>query len=168
MEKIFEKIRASFSDKSINFGSIVTGEAPFQEPSNNPLRFKGRVYVLISQVTFSAAMDFASAIKCFNIAALVGQETCDTPVSYGASLPFNLPNSNLFLLVPIKYFVGACGKPDGRGVLPDYEVKQKAQDTAKGIDTVLQFTLDLIKKSSSKVPLEQKADNQIQIERTEK
>jgi len=143
-----EKIRASFSDKSINFGSMVTGEAPFQEPSNNPLRFEGRVYVLISQVTYSAAMDFTSAIKCFNVATLVGQETCDTPVSYGAILPFNLPNSNLFLLVPTKYFVGACGKPDGHGVIPDYEVKQKPEDTAKGVDTVLQFTLDLIKKST--------------------
>jgi hypothetical protein len=144
-----EKIRAAFSDKSINVGSIVTGEASFQEPSNNALRFKGQVYVLISQVTSSAAMDFASAIKCFNIATSVGQETCDTPASYGDNLPFNLPNSNLFLLVPTKYFVGACGKPDGRGVIPDYEVKQKSEDTANDIDTVLQFTLDLIRKSNS-------------------
>jgi len=31
------------------------------------------------------------------------------------------------------------------GIIPDYEVKQKPEDTAKGVDTVLQFTLNLIK-----------------------
>ena len=43
-------------------------------------------------------------------------------------------------------------KNDGRGVIPDYEVKQKPEDTAKGVDTVLQFTLNLIKESNSKAP----------------
>jgi C-terminal processing protease CtpA/Prc len=114
------------------------------------LRFKGRAFVLISQATASAAMDFAAAIKCFNIATLVGQETRDTPVSYGDSLSFDLPNSGLLLYVPHKYFIGACSKPDGHGVIPDYEVKQKPQDSAKGVDTVLEFTLNLIKSSETK------------------
>ena len=47
--------------------------------------------------------------------------------------------------VPGRSFVFAGGKDDGRGVLPDYEVKQKPEDTAKGADTVLQFTLNLVK-----------------------
>ena len=47
--------------------------------------------------------------------------------------------------VPSKLIFQACGKSDGRGVIPDYEVSQKPEDTAEGVDTVLQFTLELIK-----------------------
>ena len=57
---------------------------------------------------------------------------------------FILPNSQVEAGVASKLLICACGKPDGRGVIPDYEVKQKPEDTAKGIDTVLQFTLNLI------------------------
>ena len=34
-------------------------------------------------------------------------------------------------------------------LLSDYEVKQKPEDTAKGVDTALQFTLNLIKDPNS-------------------
>jgi len=150
-----ERIRNFFGDKNINIGSIMTMNVPFNEPSDNPLRFTGRTCVLISQSTFSSGVSFALAVKCFKIAILIGEETLDTTTSYGDILSFNLPNTGLHLNVPYKYFVKACGKPDGRGVLPEYEVKQTPEDTAKGIDTVMQFTLDLIKKSNSKIISEQ-------------
>ena len=39
--------------------------------------------------------------------------------------------------------------PENGKLLSDYEVKQKPDDTAKGIDTALQFTLNLIKDPNS-------------------
>ncbi|MFX0195885.1 MAG: hypothetical protein ACFFCW_07170, partial [Candidatus Hodarchaeota archaeon] len=63
---------------------------------------------------------------------------------------FILPNSQVEAGVASKLLICAGGKRDGRGVIPDYEVKQKPEDTAKGVDIVLQFTLNLIKNSEAK------------------
>ena len=140
------RLPAKYRNKKI--GSIVQFEGPFIKPKENPLRFNGKVFVLTGHDTCSAAMSFSAAIKCFKIGIIIGEETGDPTVGYGDSLRFTLPNSKLTLSVACRYFSEACGKPDGRGVIPDYEVKQKPENTAKGIDTVLQFTLDLIEKAN--------------------
>ena len=140
-----QNIQQDMPEAKAHIGSIVSNTVSFTQPKDNPLRFKGRKFVLTSRVTYSSANSFASAIKCFNIATLVGEETGGTTTSYGDCLHFSLPNSKLLFDVAYKYFVEACGKPDGRGVIPDYEVKQKVEDTAQGVDTILQFTLHLIK-----------------------
>jgi hypothetical protein len=145
-----EEIRKKFPSKNIEIGSVITDEEiSFIKPSDNLLRFRGSCFLLIDRLVFSSASQFASMIKCFNIATIIGEETWGTTAAYGAIQGFNLPNLGLGFSVPHKYIVQACGKPDGRGVLPDYEVKQKPEDTAKGIDTVLQFTLNLIKNSDA-------------------
>ena len=138
-----------FAAKDLKIGSFITQDIPYKIPTKNPLRFKGDVFLLIDHFTFSSAQDFAAAVKCFNIGTLIGEETGGATIEYGDVMTFTMPNSNLTFNVPCKYFVGVCGKPDGRGVIPDYEVGQKAEDTAKGVDTVLQFTLNLIKNSES-------------------
>jgi C-terminal processing protease CtpA/Prc len=139
-------IRKVYPDAAI--GSTVTREGEFRKPEDNPLRFKGRVYVLIGPNSASSSVCFASAVKHFHIGKLVGQETIDTTVNYGDCIRNELPNCGLYFSVACKYFVEAGGKPDGRGVLPDYKVKQKPEDTARGVDTTLQFTLDLIKEGT--------------------
>ena len=133
-------------------GDIVVFELPFQTPADNRFRFGGRTLVLIGRRSFSASTVFASIVKCFKIATLVGEETGDPTTLYADSIHFKLPNSDLEACVASKLLVTACGKLDGLGVLPDYEVKQKPEDIAKGVDTVLQFTLDLIRKSTSEIP----------------
>jgi hypothetical protein len=133
-------------------GDMVTLELPLRSPEKNPYKFKGPIYLLIGRQCFSASTVFSAIAKCNNIAILVGEETGDPTTLYADSIQFELPNSGLTFWVASKLLVCPCGKADGRGVLPDYEVKQKPEDTAKGIDTVLQFTLNLIKESSSEVP----------------
>jgi hypothetical protein len=88
-------------------------------------------------------------MKCFNVGLLVGEETPDPPTLYGSSIFSELPNSMLQLAVASKLLVAACGKPDGRGVIPDHQVKQKPKHAAKGIDTILQFTLNLIRNTEA-------------------
>jgi len=137
--------------ENAKIGSILVKEVPFEEPTANPWRFNGRAFVLIGRRTFSSACSFASAIKCFQIGTLVGEEPQETTGKYSDILVFNLPNSGLQFSVPCKYYVVACGQDNGRGIIPGYEVKQKPKDTAKGIDTVLQFTLRLISESHTKI-----------------
>lgn len=128
-------------------GSLTTQHIPLKTPRNNPLRFDGSIFVLIDHFTFSSAQSFASAIKCFSIATIIGEETGGTTTEYGEIMTFTMPNSGLMFSSPCKYFIEACGKQDRRGVIPDYEVGQRPKDTAKGVDTVLQFTLDLINRN---------------------
>ena len=144
-------LRREFADKFANKenGDIVTFELPTQSPADNPFKFSGRTFVLISPRSFSASTVFASVVKCAQIATLIGEETGDPTTLYADSIKFKLPNSGLGAWVASKLLVCACGKPDGRGVIPDYEVKQTIQDTAKGVDTVVQFTLNLIKDPNS-------------------
>ena len=143
-----EHIRRQVPDKFANKeeGDIVTLEMLLRTPPTNPIRFTGRVFVLIGSRTWSASTVFASAVKYFHVGILVGEETPDTPTLYDSSIMFKMPNSQLQFAVASKLLVCAGGKPDGRGVLPDYEVRQKLQDMHNGIDTALQFALDLIEK----------------------
>lgn len=147
-----DHLRRKFPDKFANKEKIdiVTVEFPFTTPPAKPLRFSGQTFVLIGSRTWSASTVFASAAKCFNVGILVGEETPDPSALYASCIFSKLPNSGLQFAVASKHLVTACGKPDGQGVLPDYEVKQKPQDTAKGVDTVMEFTLNLIKNSEAK------------------
>jgi len=139
-------------------GSIVTVEAPFLPPVYVPSRFKGKTFVLIDAATASSAESFAATVKHFRIGTLIGRETEDTLVSYGECVMQKLPNSDLDFSVACKRFVDAGGKEDGHGVIPDYEVRQKPEDTVKGVDTALQFTLNLIKDPNSVSLAKQKAN----------
>ena len=131
-------------------GDTVTLELPLRSPEKNSYKFEGPVYLLIGCQCFSASTVFSAIAKCNNMAILVGEETGDPTTLYADSIQFELPNSGLPFWVASKLLLCPCGKPDGRGVIPDYEVKQKPEDTAKGIDTVLQYTLNLIKNSEVK------------------
>lgn len=142
-----QRIRKVKSDEDIHIGSIVTWQDKLKKPGRNPLRFYGNKYILVGPGTFSSANCFTSAIECFKIGTIIGEETGGKTACFGHVYNFKLPNSKLSVGVSKKYFVEACGKPDGKGVMPDYEVLQKPQDTAKGVDTVLQFTLNLVKQS---------------------
>jgi hypothetical protein len=107
-----------------------------KKPAPNPLRFRGRLYVLVGVYTFSAAADFAAMIKDFNVGFLVGEETGGLATSYGDSFPITLPHSKLRGKVSYKYFVRPNGKDTGRGVLPDVRVTRTPADIRRGVDTV--------------------------------
>jgi hypothetical protein len=131
-------------------GITVTGQVPFKNPHKSSDRFEGSVYLLIARPTFSAASNFAASVKFFEIGILIGQETSGKKDHYGQVVPIQLPNSGLNGQVSTAHFITVGGMEDSGSVKPDYEVKQKPEDTAKGVDTVLQFTLNLIKSSEAK------------------
>jgi len=138
-------------------GDIVTLELPLRDPEENAYKFKGPIFLLIGRQSFSASTVFSAISKCYDVATLIGEETGDPTTLYADCIQFELPNSGLTFWVASKLLLCPCGKPDGRGVLPDYEVKQRPEDTAKGVDTVLQFALNLIRDTN--FGIEQKIDN---------
>jgi len=144
--------KAQVTDEMI--GTIFTEKGRLKQHGFNPLKFNGQTFLLISPICLSTSACFAAAIKHYEIGKLIGEETGGTTKVYGYCLKFEMPNSGLQMAVACSYYIYPGSKPDGRGVIPDYEVKQKPEDTAKGVDTVLQFTLNLIEDPNSAVQQE--------------
>ena len=110
-------------------------------PPGNPLRFKGSVLVLIDSGSCSTSMSFAACVKHFKIGTLIGEETGDPTTCYDDSTMVKLPNSGFVLSVPSTIYTVVGDRKNGWGVMPDHTVKQQRRDTAKGLDTVMQFAL---------------------------
>jgi hypothetical protein len=110
------------------------------------VHFSGRIFVLIGPHTASCAALFAAAAKYYRIATLLGEETGDTKAGYGETVFSRLPNSGLVLGVASDHTVAIGAEPrDTSALAPDYNVEQTPEDTAKSVDTVLEFALRLAK-----------------------
>ncbi len=87
---------------------------------DNPLRFNGRVILLVNIETYSSAADFAQCFKYYKRGIIIGQETGGLIKSYGDIVTAILPNSQLELTVSSKlYYNTGADEHDWRGVIPD-------------------------------------------------
>lgn len=116
---------------------------------SNPLRFKGKIYVLINSGSFSASVLFSAVMKDYGFATLIGEETGQSANPFGGSYMFNLPNTHLRASVPTGRSYRPSGLDTKRGVIPDYIVKQNFNDLDNVRDTVMEFTKELIRKNIS-------------------
>ena len=102
------------------------------ELEKNPLRFDGKVYLLINHQTFSSAAEFSWAFKHYKIGKVIGEETGGLNICFGDTKKIQLEHTKIYAQVSFKefYSVGA-DKKDIHGTLPDYKVaSDKALDTA--------------------------------------
>jgi hypothetical protein len=143
-----EEVGPSVYEKRI--GSVVALDPPPVQPSKKESPFRGQVFVLIGARSTSASTAFAAAVQYYEIGTLVGDETGDTKRIFGGCFPVILPHSRLRIHVSTESLIMAGGSYDSGPLRPGYVVRQNAADTVKGIDTVLQFTLNLIKNSEVK------------------
>ena len=114
-------------------------------PSENPLRFRGEVFVLIGPGTMSSASLFAAAIKHYGLGTLVGEETGGFATMYGNIVDARLPNTGLKVWMPTSVVNGHGEGP----VIPDYEVRDTASDVAASRDAVVDFTLKLARENQN-------------------
>ncbi|RXK83851.1 S41 family peptidase [Filimonas effusa] len=113
-------------------GSIDTVHYSTIAIEDNPLRFKGSVYLLINGQTYSSAADFAQCFKHYKRGLIIGEETGGLIKSYGDIVSTQLPNSKLRLIISSKlyYNIGATDE-DWKGVVPDITAtKDKALSVA--------------------------------------
>lgn len=143
-----EEVGRSVYKKRI--GSVVALDPPPVQPSKKESPFRGQVFVLIGARSTSASTAFAAAVQYYGIGTLVGDETGDTRRIFGGCFPVILPHSRLRIHVSTECLIMAGGSYDSGPLRPDYVVRQNAADATKGVDTVLQFTLNLIKNSEVK------------------
>jgi C-terminal processing protease CtpA/Prc len=112
----------------------------------NPLRFIGNTFVLIDNGSYSMSVMFAAVMKDYHFATLIGEETGQSANPYGANYFFSLPNTQLRASVSMARSYRPSGEDTDRGVIPDFEVRQNQEDLEKGVDTVMEFTKQLIRK----------------------
>ncbi len=108
--------------------------------------FKGNVYLLTDGSNSSATFMMAKALKSKNLATTVGESTGGNLMGTtgGQMFMLRLPNSGLEVDVPLIGYYPATNASDS-GLLPDYAVEQSSKDFIEGVDSVLEYTLRLIK-----------------------
>lgn len=118
-----------------------------QEPKPN--RFTGKVYFLINGRSASTTAEFTAVAHTQKIGVFIGEETGGAYEggNGGSFLHFELPHSKIKIGTPLLYYDNAVSMPTqkGRGTLPDYEIPSQIVNSFQGIDTQLEFTLELIR-----------------------
>lgn len=125
-------------------GTMLIKDFKPEVPKSNKLLFKGNVYLLTSRKTYSAAAILAATFKYYKLGTIVGEETGEPTTFTANTVEIALPNTKLVCSVSCAkiYLIGT--KDDGRGVIPDIEIK--SSDYAAKNDVVLDHVKSLIKK----------------------
>jgi C-terminal processing protease CtpA/Prc len=121
---------------------------------NKPLpmaenRFSGKQYYLIDGMCFSTTGHLASLLKYYGLGTFIGEETGATYTCNDASHDTKLKHTGYRLQSARRSFATAVtGFPLGQGILPDYPVRQSIHELIRNHDTVLDYTLELIKQNN--------------------
>lgn len=130
-------------------GRYLNKEGHYAGALPKPNNFKGKIFILINGLTFSGGSEFAALAKNYTDAIFIGEETGGGYYgnTSGNFLKFTLPNSQLTGRIPLCKFVVETKDfniPFGRGVIPNYKVEQTYEEYITGIDSQLEYTLNLI------------------------
>lgn len=119
-------------------GEIYNDIKGLKSPMNVPHRYKGNVYLLINYYTGSTALGLATVFKDYNIGKIIGEETSSEVNEFGDIIPFDLPNSKLWIWCSTKRYIRPSGEITVGGLKPDIYINDKN-------DSILNYTVNLIK-----------------------
>lgn len=117
------------------------------------IHFSGKIYVLTNELSISAASIFAGLIHKYKRGVIVGRETGSAYQQLNAVkfANVNLKNTELSLRIPLVKCIYEYPEnsdiPWGRGVLPDYPFNITLDELIGDKDTMLNYTLQLIKEN---------------------
>ncbi|SOD19955.1 S41 family peptidase [Pedobacter xixiisoli] len=134
-----------YEDDEGNFFSFMKGYKPQKPHKNN---YKGKVYVLINEFSFSASSLISANLKGINRATFVGTETGGgaNQCTAGRMPVVTLKNSKLDLRFGLNRMAPIYQQDlYGRGVFPDVEVQSTLKDRISNYERELQWILTDIK-----------------------
>ncbi len=123
----------------------------------NPHRFRGKLVLLIGPQVASAGSLFASLVRNDPKAVVIGEETMGGYYGHTGheSVEYRLPNTQIrirFAIIDLDQDVRVLPFiPRGRGVLPDYTIKETPASFLHNQDTVMHVALQLIKRMSKRL-----------------
>jgi C-terminal processing protease CtpA/Prc len=104
-------------------GEVVRGsQSTYQAAPDNPLRFTGKVYVLIGPYTYSSAILFTNAVQDYGFATVVGTGGAARATQSGGTQNVKLSRTQIGLVVPrflLKRPSGAEGLVQPGILVPD-------------------------------------------------
>lgn len=116
--------------------------------------FKGKIYVLTNERSFSASTNFAALVHKYKRGVVVGRESGSAYYHMNAEkfADLRLPNSGIVIRIPLVKLVFDTIKdpriPWGRGVIPDYPLNFTLKELAwENGDSILNYTINLINQS---------------------
>jgi hypothetical protein len=152
LERITSDIRSAYEYYSQFKKDTILERTKYQYFDNkieNPLLFKGNIYVLTGIETFSSGAEAAMLIKDYKLGKIIGQETGGLPCGYGDRFDFELPNTKIKVGVSYKWSLRPSGIDDNRGVIPDIILKPSLQDLLSDKELEMDYVLNLIKKNKT-------------------
>ncbi len=129
--------------------------APSNSPGLKPLapfdnRFKGDIYFLTDGRAGSTTGQLLALTKHNNIGTIIGEESNGGIFYTGGQKMFRLKNTGVFYLVSrVAHITNADSISDESGVLPHHYSVQTIEDYLLGVDTSLEYTLELIQKNKN-------------------
>jgi C-terminal processing protease CtpA/Prc len=138
-----------YEDKEGNFFSFMKGYTQQKPHKNN---YKGKVYVLINEFSFSASSLLSANLKGINRATFVGRETGGgaNQCTAGRIPVVTLKNSRLGLRLGLNRMAPVYQQEVyGRGVFPDVDIPSSLQDRISNYDRELQWVLTDIKEKDN-------------------
>ena len=114
-------------------------------PRKTSKKFQGKVFLLVSEKTFSAGVVLAAVFKANGFGIIIGRETdgrerfCSDPVTV------KFPNCKLKGSIPVAVYTLPGENPD-RGVVPDIVVARTIEDYRLGKDVDMEKVKSLIQK----------------------
>jgi len=115
-------------------GNVDTWASPLPE---GPLRFDGKVYVLVARGTYSSAVQFANAVQDFGFGTLVGEGESVRAMQSGGIQRIELPNTGLVLWSPRFLLVRPSGELSPEWLTPDIAVGDDPLDPRAMIEYAL-------------------------------
>jgi hypothetical protein len=120
-------------------------EVGVQHPDKN--HFSGKVFVLVNGGTFSSGAQFAVLTRYYKRGIIIGEEAGGNYVCNASASILLLPNSQIRARIArATWTLDLPGyEYNGRGILPDYLIPETIDNIITGKDTILEYTLSLIK-----------------------
>ncbi len=111
--------------------------------------FKGQLYVLVNERSYSATADFVGMLRSLRPVEFIGQETGGNPLrsTGGERLTLVLPHSKIRVLIPtIQFQLNVDAENQGHGLMPDHLVVPTIRDYLAKRDVEKEFARALISK----------------------
>ncbi|UCD58598.1 MAG: hypothetical protein JSV16_05685 [Candidatus Hydrogenedentota bacterium] len=113
-------------------------------PDSDKTKFRGKVLLLISHRTNSAAVVFSAIFKHNNLGVVLGRETGGRIGFTSDPIPIEMPYSHLKMSLPVA-ILELPGDNTNRGVIPDFHVPKGIEGSHYGVDVDLEKVKELIR-----------------------
>jgi hypothetical protein len=132
---------ATDSLEQVYFGNVMNPKSNYYiEPDRNV--FKGKVYFLVGDGTYSSAIILSTLVKDNKLFTMVGQPTRGRPSHYGDTPVLKLPNSGIVCRISCKkFFRPDISKDTEDSLYPDVEIWPTFEDLKYGRDPVFDWVL---------------------------